>query len=140
MPVHTSSIIAAAATAALVLSACGTETPETNQNSAAAPGSGQLASRDDLASSTPPRPSNPAQQGSTELPSYDGTLVAMVESAIAAEPELNTLGIDVTAAGGTVYLRGEARTRDTRELATEVASDVDGVKQVQNELFVKEGS
>ena len=43
------------------------------------------------------------------------------------------LGIDVSAAGGTVYLRGEARSRDTRQLATEVASDVDGVKQVQNE-------
>jgi osmotically-inducible protein OsmY len=93
-----------------------------------------------LQASSAPRPSSPDRQAAPELPSYDGTLVAMVESAIAAEPELNNLGIDVSAAGGTVYLRGEARSRDTRRLATEVASEVDGVKKVQNELRVKEGS
>jgi osmotically-inducible protein OsmY len=64
----------------------------------------------------------------------------MVESAIAAEPELNTLGIDVSAVDGTIYLRGQARTRETRRLATEVASKVDGVKRVENELFVTAGA
>jgi hypothetical protein len=139
-PVHTPAIIAAAVTAALVISACGSETPETFQNSAATRGAAERASRDDQASPPPLRSRSPAQQESAELPSYDGTLVAMVESAIAAEPELNTLDIDVTAAGGTVYLRGEARSPDTSRLATEVASEVDGVKQVQNELSVMERS
>ena len=64
----------------------------------------------------------------------------MVESAIAAEPELNSLGIDVSAAEGTIYLRGQARTGETRRLATEVAGKVDGVKQVQNELFIEPSS
>jgi osmotically-inducible protein OsmY len=131
--VHASSTAAFAVVAALALAACNSET-ETMQKSAA----------EHAASSAPvsqaPRPSSPTQQAAPEPPSYDGTLVAMVESAIAAEPKLNTLGIDVSAAGGTVYLRGEARSRDARQLATEVASEVDGVKKVQNELLVKDGS
>ncbi|MPZ45706.1 MAG: BON domain-containing protein [Betaproteobacteria bacterium] len=134
--VHAFSTLASVVTVAFVLSACGSEAPETVQYPAAAPGTEKLADRGDQSIPTPPRSSSPARQESTEVPSYDGTLVAMVESAIAAEPELNTLGIDISAADGTVYLRGEARTRETRQLATEVASKIDGVKQVQNELFV----
>jgi hyperosmotically inducible periplasmic protein len=125
--------------AAFILCACGSETPETVQYPAAAPGAAERADRGDQ-SSAAPRSSSPTRQESAEVPSYDGTLVAMVESAIKAEPELNTLGIDISAADGTVYLRGEARTRETRELATEVASKIDGVKQVQNELFVTSDS
>ncbi|MGH8663609.1 MAG: BON domain-containing protein [Burkholderiales bacterium] len=132
--VHAFSTLASVVTAALVLSACGSEAPETVQYPAATPGGG------DRSIPTTPRSSSPARQESAEVPSYDGTLVAMVESAIAAEPELNTLGIDISAADGTVYLRGEARTRETRQLATEVASKIDGVKQVQNELFVTSDS
>ena len=95
----------------------------------------------DVTPSDPPRSSSQPQASErTSLPSNDGTLAAMVESAIKAEPELNTLGIEVTAVDGTVYLRGEARTRESRRLATEVASSVDGVKHVENELFVTAGS
>jgi osmotically-inducible protein OsmY len=133
--VHASSTAAFAVAAALVLAACGSETPETTMQKSAVE---NAASGAQVSQAT--RPSSPAQQAAPEPPSYDGTLVAMVESAIAAEPKLNTLGIDVQAAGGTVYLRGEARSRDARQLATEVASEVDGVKKVQNELSVKDGS
>ena len=141
--IHTSTAtIALALAAAGVLSACGSEAPEAIQYPAAAPGTVRLADRGDSAIPTPPLPSSePApKQESTGLPTYDGTLVSMVESAIAAEPELNSLGIDVSATEGTIYLRGQARTRETRRLATEVANKVDGVKQVQNELFIEPSS
>ena len=95
--------------------------------------------------SPPPLPPQPTYQpvlerASARVTGADGTLAAMVESAIAAEPELNRLGIDVTAVEGTIYLRGHARTRDSRRLATRVATSVDGVRRVQNELFVMAGS
>jgi hypothetical protein len=130
--------IALTLTAGGLLSACGSEAPETVQYPTAAPGAARLADRRDEPASPPTqseREPAPTRE-STGLPTYDGTLVAMVESAIAAEPELNTLGIDVTAAEGTIFLRGQARTRETRRLATEVASTVDGVKHVQNELLI----
>jgi hypothetical protein len=93
----------------------------------------------------PPLPPQPRYQpvlerASVHAPGADGTLAASVESAIAAEPELSQLGIDVTAVEGTIYLRGHARTRDSRRLATQVATQVAGVKRVQNELFVMAGS
>ena len=64
----------------------------------------------------------------------------MVQSALLAEPELHQAAIDVTAVQGTVYLRGKAKDRGTRQLATQIASTVDGVKRVQNELAVTAGS
>lgn len=137
--IHTpAATFALAVAAAGVLSACGSEAPETIHYPAATPGAARLADRGASAIPAPPVPtSEPApNQAATGLPTYDGTLVSMVESAIAAEPELNSLGIDVSAAEGTIYLRGQARTRETRRLATEVAGKVDGVKQVQNELLI----
>lgn len=145
MPVNryaTATTTGAAIAAALLLSACGTETPETIQYPASAPADERVADRNagpDAASSQTPYESASRSESNT-LPTYDGTLVSMVESAIAAEPELNTLGIDVSAVDGTIYLRGQARTRETRRLATEVASKVDGVKQVENELIVTAGA
>jgi len=136
---HTPAATLALAVAAVAaLSGCGSEAPETIQYPAATPGAARLADRGESNIPAPQLPtSEPApKQESTGLPTYDGTLVSMVESALAAEPELNSLGIDVSAAEGTVYLRGQARTRETRRLATEVAGKVDGVKQVQNELLI----
>ena len=128
--------IAVATTA--FLCACGSETPETIRYPAAPT---QPAAMQDATPPQPPQPSYEPQVGArTSAPGSDGTLAAMVESAIAAEPELNNLGIAVMAVDGTVYLRGEARTRESRRLATQVASSVDGVKHVQNELFVMAGS
>ena len=131
---------AVAMTTGLVLAACGSEAPDTVQNPTAPAG---VASSASPSNAPPPeqRSAPGSSAPSSSLPaSSDGTLVAMVESAIAAEPELNTLGIEVTAEDGTVYLRGQARTRESRRLATEVASSVDGVKRVENELFVTTGA
>ena len=139
-PTTTGSALFALA-AALGLAACGSDAPETIQY----PTSASAPARPADAGASPPVPPQPSSQpsersDSSALPTYDGTLAAMVESAIKAEPELNTLGIDVSAVDGVIYLRGEARTREARRLATEVASKVDGVKAVENELFVMAGS
>jgi hypothetical protein len=132
-----SELIAVVSIAAIGLTACGSETPETIQY----PQERSAAMRPQNAvPPPPPQPSSETQRESERIGASDGTLAAMVESAIAAEPELNTLGIEVTAADGTIYLRGKARTREARRLATEIASKVDGVERVQNELFVVAGS
>jgi hypothetical protein len=125
--------------AALGLAAC-SESPDTVPSQSA--GLTRISAQ---AYAPPPAPPQPRYQpvlerASVRAPGADGTLAAMVESAIAAEPELSELGIDVTAVEGTIYLRGHARTRDGRRLATQVATSVDGVKRVQNELFVRAGS
>jgi hypothetical protein len=130
----------AAALAALGLAACDSETPKTIQLTTA--GLTPVSSRDYGPPPPPPQPSyQPViDRDATRVPGYDGTLASMVESAIKAEPELNNIGIEVSAVDGTIYLRGHARTRDSRRLATQVASAVDGVKRVQNELYVTAGS
>ena len=131
--------IALAAAAALTLAACGSESPDSAQNAAPPPALAQSdASSSERAPAAPDSPS--AASSSGPPPSSDGTLVAMVESAIKAEPELNTLDIEVSAEDGTIYLRGQASTRESRRLATEVANSVDGVQRVENELFVAAGT
>jgi hypothetical protein len=137
---RTSFVLAAMATASLV--ACGSENPETIQYPIPHAGVMQVATQGYAPPPPPPQPSyQPVpDRESVRVPGSDGTLASMIESALAAEPELNDLGIDVTAVDGTVYLRGHARTRDSRRLATQIASSVDGVKRVQNELFVTAGS
>ena len=132
-PISNRIALVVAAAAALGLAACDTETPKTIQLTSEGLSPGYEA---------PPQPSHQpvVERDAPRVPSYDGTLASMVESAIKAEPELNDLGIDVSAVEGTIYLRGHARTRDSRRLATQVASSVDGVKRVENEMFVTAGS
>lgn len=132
---------ALAALASAGLAACDPDTPETIKYPVSHAGVMQVTAR----AYAPPPPPQPSYQPVLDRepvrsPGSDGTLASMVESAIAAEPGLSKLGIDVTAVDGTVYLRGHARTRDSRRLATQVAGSVDGVKRVQNELFVMAGS
>lgn len=121
----------------LMLVACNVETPDlANRRDSA------VATQSSTSPPQPPQPSidPPGSRSGTTVPGSDGTLVAMVESALLAEPELHNAAIDVTAVDGTVYLRGKAKDRSTRRLATQVASSVDGVKRVQNELAVVSGS
>ena len=104
------------------------------------------ASRTALAAASLPAPPQPSidppqtQTRASMVPGHDGTLAAMVEAALLAEPELRAAAIDVTAVDGTVFLRGKAKDRSARRLATQIATSVDGVKRVQNELFVTAGS
>ena len=136
--------MAAVATAlAATLAACGVE-----------PVTGKLANDSDRGARSAPQP---APQPSSELASRaagvsgqsaapakavdDEALSAKVKSALIAEQTLSqSLAIDVAASGGAVTLKGVARNHSDREKAMQVASSVEGVRSVRNDLVVSSGS
>jgi len=70
----------------------------------------------------------------------DKELAGKVKSALVAERGLNGHEIDVVAKNGIITLYGTASTPGRRETATRVASNVAGVKSVENKLAVVAGS
>lgn len=70
----------------------------------------------------------------------DAAITAKVKSALIAEPGLKSTGIDVVTEKGVVSLFGTAASNANRERATQVAANVDGVKAVENNLAVIQGS
>lgn len=70
----------------------------------------------------------------------DTAVTARVKAALIAEPRLKALAIDVSTANGVVTLHGTADSPVSRDNAVQVASNVDGVKSVRNELLVVRGS
>lgn len=70
----------------------------------------------------------------------DAAITARVKSALIAEPGLKSTGIDVVTEKGVVSLFGTAASNANRERATQVAANVDGVKAVENNLAVIQGS
>lgn len=129
-----------ATVAALGTSACDSDPPQTLR-----PDTAGITRISAPSYGPPPLPPQPAYQpvinrSPMRAPGPDGTLASKVEAAIGAEPALHGLNIDVTAVDGTIYLRGHALSRDGRRLATRIVTAVDGVKRVQNELFVVAGS
>lgn len=67
----------------------------------------------------------------------DAAITASVNAQLARDGELSALKIDVDTSDGRVALRGTAPNRDARDRATRIASGVDGVKSVDNQLSVK---
>ena len=67
----------------------------------------------------------------------DATITAAVKTALAQDPTLSALAINVDTAAGTVTLRGSAPSATARERATTLAMAVKGVSRVDNELDVK---
>jgi len=70
----------------------------------------------------------------------DAALAIKVKSALGADPTLKFLAIDAGASSGVVTLYGTANNRALREKAAQVASKVEGVKSVRNELVIVAGS
>lgn len=69
----------------------------------------------------------------------DATITTKVESALISEPGLKSLGINVNTVAGVVTLRGTADSQEKRQKAELVASTVDGVRWVKNQLVVVPG-
>ncbi|MBL8361254.1 MAG: BON domain-containing protein [Rubrivivax sp.] len=67
----------------------------------------------------------------------DAAITASVNAQLARDSELSALKIDVDTSDGRVALRGSAPNRDARDRAARLASGVDGVKSVDNQLIVK---
>ena len=67
----------------------------------------------------------------------DAALTGKVKSALVAEPGLKSGEINVTTQNGIVVLQGVADTIENRQKAAQVASNVEGVRAVRNEIVVK---
>lgn len=70
----------------------------------------------------------------------DAAITVEVKAALAKDPGLSALGIDVDTTAGRVALRGTAPSAAARERASQLAKAVTGVTGVNNELSVKTNS
>jgi osmotically-inducible protein OsmY len=66
----------------------------------------------------------------------EASTTAKVKKAIYSEPSLKVMDISVSTDDGVVELTGMVKTRAERARAAQVASKVEGVKRVKNELKV----
>ncbi|MDP2761928.1 MAG: BON domain-containing protein [Sideroxyarcus sp.] len=69
----------------------------------------------------------------------DTEITTKVKAAIFAEPGLRTLQISVDTVNGVVTLSGSVDTKEKKELTNSLASAVDGVNSVNNQLVIKSG-
>ncbi|MEP7281186.1 MAG: BON domain-containing protein [Rubrivivax sp.] len=67
----------------------------------------------------------------------DAAITTNVNGALAKDPALSALHVNVDTLDGHVKMTGQAPTVDARERATRLARAVDGVKSVDNQLDVK---
>ncbi len=68
----------------------------------------------------------------------DKSLDVRVKSALGDNPEYKFGDVNVTAYRGTVQLSGFVNTSDQKSRAGQIAKGVEGVKEVQNNISVKE--
>jgi osmotically-inducible protein OsmY len=66
----------------------------------------------------------------------DAWLITKVKTTLLFHRNVSTTQTEVFAKNGTVTLRGEAASAAQKELTTEYAKDVEGVKNVKNEMTV----
>ncbi len=66
----------------------------------------------------------------------DARITASIQAELAKDPGLSALKIDVDTRGGQVLLQGKAPTSADRERATTLAANVKGVSSVENRLVV----
>ena len=66
----------------------------------------------------------------------DGWLSTKVKTALLFHRHVSASGTDVYVKDGVVSLRGEASSQAQKELTTEYAKDVEGVKEVNNEMTI----
>ena len=68
----------------------------------------------------------------------DAWLIAKVKTTLLFHRHVSTTGTEVLADKGTITLRGKAPSLAQKDLTTEYAKDVEGVKNVNNEMTVSE--
>lgn len=68
----------------------------------------------------------------------DAWIVTKIKSKLTADPELNPLNIDVDSRQGVVYLSGRVKNEGHRQEAEDLARNTRGVKDVRNELTIRE--
>ena len=75
-------------------------------------------------------------KGESPAVSSDAWLIAKVKSTLLYHRNVSGIATEVFAKDGTVTLRGEAPNQAQKDLTTEYAKDIDGVKKVKNEMTV----
>jgi len=70
----------------------------------------------------------------------DTAITARVKSALLAEPGLQSAGIDVVTEKGVVSLYGSTLSNSHKARATQVSAAVEGVRAVENNLAIVQGS
>ena len=117
---------------ALALAACGDSAPPPPAKPAAAPAPQAEA----------PKPIEPKPEAKAEAPKPDPNkeLAQRVKRALEGEAKIQAAAIDVTAKEGRVTLWGTAATAAERNRAGQVASKVEGVSGVDNQIKVVKGS
>src|SRR5262245_16965347 len=70
----------------------------------------------------------------------DATITASVNAKLAGDKELSALRINVDTVDGRVALRGSAPNAGARDRATQLATAVDGVRSVENQLVISSKS
>lgn len=66
----------------------------------------------------------------------DATIGTKLKAALAADPELSALKINVDTTQGNVRLRGEVKTITLRRKAEDIARKIEGVRSVDNQLVI----
>ena len=117
---------------ALALAACGDSAPPPPAKPAAAPAPQAEA----------PKPIEPKPEAKAQAPKPDPNkdLAQRVKQALEGEAKIQAAAIDVTAKEGRVTLWGTAATAAERNRAGQVASKVEGVSGVDNQIKVVKGS
>jgi hyperosmotically inducible periplasmic protein len=138
--------------ASLALAGCGKRddtTARTNDNTAVVQGQSTAseqvaqAGRDasaatkDAAQGAATATGNAADQASNKV--ADALITTSVNAELAKDPKLSSLRIDVDTAGGRVALKGTAPDAESKERASQLASNVKGVVSVDNQLTVSKG-
>jgi osmotically-inducible protein OsmY len=66
----------------------------------------------------------------------DVTIGTRLKAALAADPDLSALKINVDTTQGAVRLRGEVKSMALRRKAEDLARRIEGVKSVDNQLII----
>lgn len=73
----------------------------------------------------------------TEEVILDNSIVAKLKTELITDPATRQANIDVTSRRGVVVLEGKVQSKEQRRQAEELAKDIAGVKQVENNLKVQ---
>lgn len=118
--------------AVLALAACGDEAPK--------PAAKPIPEAPVAKPAPPPSPAPEAKAPEAPKPDPNKELAAKVKRALEGEAKIQAAGIDVTASDGKVTLWGTAATARERNRAASVASKVEGVSAVDNQIKIVKGS
>ncbi|WP_418319005.1 BON domain-containing protein [Piscinibacter sakaiensis] len=147
-------MLATAAAAALLLSACGNRDEERTAGQQIDSAVATAEQKSDQASTEIREQVADAQQATREATAdlkqsasnaaeavsdkvHDAAITASVNAELAKDSALSALKIDVDTVNGKVSLRGTAPNSEARERATRLAANVKGVVDVQNNLEVR---